>query len=71
MAKKNLKNEIRHEEDIKEEKEEKVKEVKKPIKKKRTAHEKRKLVLKIVGWLMALSMIFGSIMSIIGPLLFK
>jgi len=71
MAKKNLKNEIRHEDDIKDVKEEKVNVVKKPAKKKMTAHEKRKLVLKVVGWLMAISMIFGSLMSIIGPLLFK
>ena len=71
MAKKNLKNEIRHEDDKKEEVEKEIKKPEKPIKKKRTAHEKRKLVLKIVGILMALSMIFGTIMSIIGPLMYK
>ena len=72
MAKKNLKNEIRHEADKKEEVEEKeIKKPEKPVKKKRTAHEKRKLVLKIIGILMAISMIFGTLMSIIGPLMYK
>ena len=71
MAKKDLKNAIRKEKDKKEvieEVEEKPVKVK-PVKKKMTAHEKRKLIFKIFGWIMAISMIFGSIMSIIYPLI--
>ncbi len=74
MAKKDLKNEIRKEKDKKPEpemvEEEQPKKVKKP-KKKMTAHEKRKLVLKIVGWIMALSMFFGSLIALFAPLMYK
>jgi len=73
MAKKDLKNEIRKEKDNKAEiekvevKAEKVK----PPKKKRTAHEKRKLLFKIVGWIMALSMFIGSLIALFAPLMYK
>lgn len=61
MAKKDLKNEIRHEDD---------KEIK-PPKKKKTAHEKRKIILKIVGWIMFLSMFLGSLIALFAPLMYK
>lgn len=38
----------------------------KPPKKKRTAYEKRKLGMKIAGFLMALIMLFGAVISIVG-----
>ncbi len=38
----------------------------KPPKKKKSAYEKRKFGMKIAGYLMALIMVFGAIMSIIG-----
>ncbi len=62
MAKKDLKNEIRHEDD----------EIKvKPKKKKMTANDKRKLIMKIVGWIMAISMICGSLIALFAPLMYK
>ena len=72
MAKKNLKNEIRHESTEKEIDNEKteVKAIKKE-KKKMTNNEKRKLVFKIVGWIMAISMLFGSIIAFFAPLMYK
>ncbi len=42
----------------------------KPKKKKMTANEKRKLVMKIVGWFMTLVMIIGSLISIFGLLIY-
>jgi len=75
MAKKNLKNQIRHEDD-----EAKVKDINtedkevvkvKPKKKKMTANDKRKLIMKIVGWLMAISMIGGSLIALFAPLMYK
>ncbi|MGN1371503.1 MAG: hypothetical protein ACI4XM_04450 [Candidatus Coprovivens sp.] len=51
---------------IKDEVEEKIK----PKKKKMTANQKRKLVMKIVGWIMALVMILGSLISIFGMLIY-
>lgn len=42
----------------------------KPKKKKMTANQKRKLMLKIVGWIMALVMIIGSLISIFGMLIY-
>ncbi len=76
MAKKNLKNEIRKEKDKKEtiENEEVVEErvVKvKPKKKRMTENEKRKLIMKIVGWIMAISMIGGSLIALFAPLMYK
>lgn len=53
---------------IKDEVEENVKI--KPKKKKMTANQKRKLVMKIVGWIMALVMILGSLISIFGMLIY-
>lgn len=38
----------------------------KPPKKKKTAYEKQKLGMKIAGYLMALIMIFGAVMTVIG-----
>lgn len=38
----------------------------KPPKKKKTAYEKQKLLMKIAGILMALVMIFGAVMSVVG-----
>ena len=61
MAKKDLKNEIRHEDEAKE---------KKP-RKKMSANDKRKLGMKIVGWIMAISMIAGTLLSLLAPLIFK
>lgn len=75
MAKKNLKNQIRHEDD-----EAKVKDINtedkevvkvKPKKKRMTANDKRKLIMKIVGWLMAISMIGGSLIALFAPLMYK
>lgn len=42
----------------------------KPKKKKMTKHEKRKLAMKVVGWIMAFVMIFGSLISIFGMLIY-
>lgn len=42
----------------------------KPKKKKMTANQKRKLMMKIVGWIMALVMIIGSLISIFGMLIY-
>ena len=74
MAKKNLKNEIRLESVDKDEivsdtKDEVVKI--KPKKKKMTANDKRKLIMKIVGWIMAISMIGGSLIALFAPLMYK
>ncbi len=72
MAKKDLKNELRKEKDKKEDIEKvEVKEKVKPAKKKLTAHEKRKLLFKIVGWIMALSMFIGSLIALFAPLMYK
>ena len=38
----------------------------KPPKKKKTAYEKRKFGMKIAGILMAIIMIFGAVMSVVG-----
>ena len=62
MAKKDLKNEIRHEDEIV---------LEKPKKKRKTAREKRAIAMKIAGWVMAISMIVGSIISIFGLLMYK
>ena len=66
MSKKNKKN-VEELEELEETEEEKVE--KKP-KKKMTKYEKRKIILKIVGWIMALAMIFGSLISIFGMLVY-
>lgn len=42
----------------------------KPKKKKMTANQKRKLMMKIVGWIMAIVMILGSLISIFGMLIY-
>lgn len=42
----------------------------KPKKKKMTSYQKRKLVMKIVGWIMALVMIIGSLVSMFGLLIY-
>lgn len=42
----------------------------KPKKKKMTANQKRKVMMKIVGWIMALIMIIGSLISIFGMLIY-
>lgn len=39
-------------------------------KKKMTANDKRKLAMKIAGWIMALVMILGSLISIFGMLIY-
>lgn len=39
-------------------------------KKKMTANQKRKLIMKIAGWIMALVMILGSLISIFGMLIY-
>ena len=38
----------------------------KPPKKKKTAYERQKLGMKIAGYLMALIMIFGAVMTVVG-----
>jgi len=48
-----------------EELEEKV--IEKP---KKSKYERRKTIYKIVGWIMALAMIFGSLISIFGMLIY-
>ncbi len=63
MAKKDIKNE-----NI-EETEEKV--VFKPKKKKLTGSQKRKIVMKVMGWIMAIAMIVGSLLSIFGLLIYR
>jgi hypothetical protein len=52
-----------------EEKEEKV--VIKPKKKKLTGSQKRKLIMKVMGWIMAIAMIGGSLLSIFGLLIYR
>lgn len=47
------------------------KKVKKVTKKKMTANDKRKVVMKIAGIIMAFVMIFGTLISIIAPLIYK
>ena len=42
----------------------------KPKKKKMTKHEKRKMLMKVVGWIMAFVIIFGSLISIFGMLIY-
>ena len=37
---------------------------------KKTKYERRKTIYKIVGWIMALAMIFGSLISIFGMLIY-
>lgn len=43
-----------------------VKNNNKPPKKKKTAYERQKLGMKIAGYLMALIMIFGAVMTVVG-----
>ncbi len=43
---------------------------KKQVKPKKSAYEKRKVFMKIAGWIMALIMILGSIISIFGMLIY-
>lgn len=43
---------------------------KKQAKPKKSAYEKRKVIMKIAGWVMALVMILGSIISIFGMLIY-
>jgi len=40
-------------------------------KKKLSANEKRKIIFKIAGWIMAIAMIFGSLLSIFGLLIYR
>jgi len=40
-------------------------------KRKKTAYEKRKIFMKIAGWIMALVMIFGTLISIFGMLIYR
>lgn len=40
-------------------------------KKKKTPYEKRKLAMKVAGWIMAIIMIFGTLISIFGMLLYR
>lgn len=47
------------------------KKVKKVTKKKMTANDKRKVVMKIAGIIMAFVMIFGTLISIIAPLIYR
>lgn len=42
----------------------------KPKKKKMTAHQKRQLMLKIAGWIMAITMVLGSLLAIFGMLIY-
>lgn len=57
MAKKVKKNELKEN-------------VEKPKKKKMTAHQKRQLTLKIAGWIMAITMVLGSLLAIFGMLVY-
>ena len=41
----------------------------KPKKKKMTAHQKRQLLMKIVGWFMTIIMVLGSLLAIFGMLI--
>jgi cell division protein FtsL len=61
MSKKNKK----VEEETKEEKQ-----VIKPKKKKMTRLEKNRIVMKIAGWIMAIVMLFGTLISILGMLIY-
>ena len=45
-------------------------EIKKEVKQKKSKYERRKVILKIAGWIMALAMIFGSLISIFGMLIY-
>ena len=63
MAKKDIK-----EKNI-EETEEKI--VIKPKKKKLTGSQKRKIIMKVMGWIMAIAMIVGSLLSIFGLLIYR
>lgn len=56
-------------EETKEEKKKKEPKVKKE-KKKMTANDKRKIAMKIAGWIMALAMLIGAIATIVGPLMY-
>lgn len=48
-----------------------TKEMEKKVKVKKTPYEKRKFAMKIAGWIMALIMILGTLISIFGMLLYK
>ena len=40
----------------------------KPKKKKMTAHQKRQVMLKIFGWICAITMVLGSLLAVFGML---
>lgn len=40
-------------------------------KKKKSPYEKRKFFMKVAGWIMAIIMIFGTLISIFGMLLYR
>ena len=42
--------------------------VEKPKKKKMTAHQKRQVMLKIFGWICAITMVLGSLLAVFGML---
>lgn len=44
---------------------------KKPIKKKKTAYERQKTIMKIAGFIMAIIMIAGTLIGLIAPLMYK
>lgn len=43
----------------------------KPKKKKLTSSQKRKIIMKVMGWIMAIAMIVGSLLSIFGLLIYR
>ena len=51
-------------------KEELNEKVEKPKKKKMTAHQKRQLMLKVFGWICAITMVLGSLLAIFGMLVY-
>ncbi len=68
MSKKDKKD---YELELKEEKEVKKEKKEKTPKKKMTANDKRKIAMKIAGWIMALAMLIGAIATIVGPLMYR
>ena len=68
MSKKDKKD---YELELEEEKEVKKEKKEKTPKKKMTANDKRKIAMKIAGWIMALAMLIGAIATIVGPLMYR
>ena len=70
-AKKDYELELELEEETKKEEEVKKEKKEKAPKKKMTANDKRKIAMKIAGWIMALAMLIGAIATIVGPLMYR